>query len=72
MTIETTIKSRQEEVTLITKEGVEFNLPVSLIPANINIGETVWLTIDLTPPTDPSPKDILNELLGSDQYEEAV
>lgn len=72
MTIETTIKSKAKEAILITKDGVELQIPTTLIPSNAKVGESVWLTIDTVQPISSNPKDILNELLGADQYEEAV
>ncbi len=72
MTIETTIKNKAKDTILTTKDGVEFRVPTTIIPANTQVGESVWVTIDTVPPATVSPKDILNELLGSDQYEEAV
>lgn len=72
MTIEVTVKSKNNEVILVTKDGNDISLPVTFIPTTAQVGDSVWLTIDISPPTAPSPKDIINELLGSDQYEEAV
>lgn len=73
MTIETTLESREtKEVILKTKDGEHINLPSHLVSSDFKIGEKVWLSLESTPPAEASPKDILNELLGADQYEEAV
>lgn len=72
MTIETTIKSKDTETILLATDGSEIRLSTTLIPTDVEVGKPLWVTIDRVPPVEPSPKEILNELLGSDQYEEAV
>jgi hypothetical protein len=72
MTIETTIKSKDTETILLATDGSEIRLPTTLLPQDVEVGTSLWVSIDKVPPVEPSPKEILNELLGSDQYEEAV
>lgn len=72
MTIEVTVKSKTNETILLSKDGTDISVPVSFLPSTAQVGDSVWLTIDVSPPTASNPKDIINELLASDQYEEAV
>lgn len=72
MTIETTIKSKDTETILLATDGSEIRLSTTLLPQDVKVGTSLWVSIDTVPPVEPSPKEILNELLGSDQYEEAV
>ncbi len=69
MMIKITIESSTEtEATVVTENQQRFNIPLSLLPKNITSGQNLWLSITDNPSSaGPAPKDILNELLHSDE-----
>lgn len=73
MMIEVNIEARNEkEIIVRTKEGIQINLPLSLASSEFKIGDALWISLDTSPPSEVSPKNILNELLGSNEYEKTV
>lgn len=60
--------SNESEVTVVAENQQKFNIPLSLLPKSISVGQSLWLSITDSPSsTIPAPKDILNELLHSDE-----
>jgi hypothetical protein len=68
--IEIILESKNEiEAVFITKTSEHYHLPLSVVPVNLSVGQKLWLTISETESTQvpTSPKEILNELLRSDE-----
>ncbi|HRH33336.1 MAG TPA: hypothetical protein PK720_04330 [bacterium] len=68
--IEIILESKNEtEAVFITKTSDHYHLPLNVVPVNLLVGQKLWLTISETEPTQvpTSPKEILNELLRSDE-----
>ncbi len=66
MNIETKIKTIEATGADIDTEFGSMRLPLSLLPAGAEVGQSLWLSFSLTPPTPTSPQAILNELLHPD------
>lgn len=66
MTIEMTVRYVSDSaVTLIDVTGKEFSLSPELFSEKPREGQTCWVTVSKSEPRLTEPKEILNEILGT-------